>query len=178
MNKDCDTCKYGKLQLSENPCSSCSGREDERTNWYPKEEEKVNKNYVKEFMDDNGLKIGQEFSIKGLPSCYKSKGYYFDENYDLFLKNCPKLRTNQLIDRLIDLLKGKLQVEFKPFSPQNLPTEGARFWIVKRFMCDSYVFDNSCFWMFSLVASGNAFRTEAEAEENAPRIRKEQGMTK
>ena len=138
----------------------------------------MNKNYVKEFMDDNKLKIGQEFTIKGLPSCYKSEGYYFDENYDFFLKNCPKLRANQLIERLIDLLNGKLQVEIKPFSPTNLPKQGEQIWFVTATCVIVNNFDSGYFWMYALVTSGNSFRTEAEAEANAPRIRKEQGMIK
>ena len=137
----------------------------------------MSKNYIEQFMIDNKLKIGQEFSIKGLPSCYKSEGYYFDENYNLLLKSCPSFRANQLIDILIDLLNGKLQVEFKPFSPQNLPKHGEKFWSVGIECIDYHCFAlNVCH--YALVASGNAFHTEEEAEANAPRIRKEQGMIK
>ncbi len=57
MAKDCNTCKYEKLKLSEKPCRSCSCCEDENNNWVAKKEKETNKNYVKEFMIANKLKI-------------------------------------------------------------------------------------------------------------------------
>ena len=57
MSNDCNTCKYEKLKLSEKPCCSCSCCEDENNNWVAKKEKETNKNYVKEFMDDNKLEI-------------------------------------------------------------------------------------------------------------------------
>jgi hypothetical protein len=69
-------------------------------------------------------------------------------------------------------------VPLPPFSPTNLPKQGEQIWFVTATCVIVNNFDSGYFWMLACVASGNSFRTEAEAEENAPRIRKEQGMTK
>ena len=171
MAKDCNTCKYEKLKLSEKPCRSCNCFEDENNKWAPKEEKDLNKNYVKDFMIDNGLKINVKFPIKTY--CENDDVFYFDDDYILRDTN-----GDFKYELLIDLLTGVAAVQPLPFSPTNLPKQGEQIW----FVADTCVivdnFDKCYFWMLACVASGNAFRTAEEAEEAAPRIRKEQGMTK
>ena len=168
MNKDCSTYKYLDKLDNEKPCCQCGLN----SKWEPKDEKKVNKNYVKEFMDDNGLKIGEEFSIKELPNCVSMGKFYFEKDLRLYKKGFP---PESFPFHLAGLLIGDLQIKPKPFSPTNLPKQNETIWVVTPTKVSHIGFD-SVSTIYALVASGNAFRTEEEAEANAPRIRKEQGM--
>jgi len=171
MSNDCDNCKYEKLKLSEEPCRSCSCCDDENMKWAPKEEKDLNKNYVKDFMIDNGLKINVKFPIKTY--CENDDVFYFDDDYILRDTN-----GDFKYELLIDLLTGVAAVQPQPFSSTNLPKEGEEIWVVTLNDVGNFSFYADSIGCFALVASGNAFHTKAEAEEAAPRIRKEQGMTK
>jgi len=172
MAKDCNTCKYEKTMQTEEPCRSCSCCEDENNNWVAKKEKETNKNYVREFMEDNKLKINVEFPVKS----YDEEIYmfHFDDNFNLKDRS-----ENSRISLLFDLLTGITEISpLPPFSPANLPKQGEQIWFVADTCVIADNFDKCYFWMLACVASGNAFRTAEEAEEAAPRIRKEQGMTK
>lgn len=172
MSNNCNTCKYEKLKLSEKPCCSCSCCEDENNNWVAKKEKETNKNYVKEFMEANKLKINVEFPVES----YDGEIYmlHFDDEFNL-----KDRRKGSRIALLFDLLTGISEIAaLPPFSPTNLPKQGEQIWFVTATCVIVNNFDSGYFWMLACVASGNAFRTEAEAEANAPRIRKEQGMIK
>jgi len=169
MSNDCSVCEYEKTMQTEEPCRSCSCCDDENNNWVAKKKKKINKNYVKDFMIDNGLKINVKFSIKTYVEMF-----HFDDEYNL--KDCENNLRNEFL--LFDLLTGVAEIEPLPFSPTNLPKQGEQIWFVAAALVITYNFDSGYFWMLACVASGNAFHTKEEAEENAPRIRKEQGMLK
>ena len=172
MSNDCSVCEYEKTMQTEEPCRSCSCCEDENNNWSPKKRGEVAKNYVKEFMIANKLKINVEFPVKS----YDGEIYmlHFDDEFNL-----KDRRKGSRIALLFDLLTGISEIAaLPPFSPTNLPKQGEQIWFVTATCVIVNNFDSGYFWMYALVASGNAFRTEAEAEANAPRIRKEQGMIK
>lgn len=171
MSNDCSVCEYEKTMQTEEPCRSCSCCEDENNNWVAKKKKKINKNYVKDFMIDNGLKINVKFPIKTY--CENDDVFYFDDDYILRDTN-----GDFKYELLIDLLTGVAEIEPLPFSPTNLPKEGKRVWYVAATRIESLSFNLNFAMLYALVASGNAFRTKEEAEEAAPRIRKEQGMTK
>jgi len=171
MSNDCSVCEYEKTMQTEEPCRSCSCCENENNNWSPKKRGEVAKNYVREFMDDNKLEINVEFPVKS----YDGDIYMFHFINDFNLVDHNK---NFRVESLIDLLTGVSEIAPLPFSSQNLPKQGEQIWFVTATCVIVNNFDSGYFWMYALVASGNAFRTKEEAEANAPRIRKEQGMIK
>ena len=172
MSNDCSVCEYEKTMQTEEPCRSCSCCEDENNNWVAKKEKKVNKNYVREFMDDNKLEINVEFPVKSYDE--EIHMFHFDDEFNLKDRS-----EDSRIALLFDLLTGISKIVPLPsFSSQNLPKQGEQIWFVTATCVIVNNFDSGYFWMLACVASGNAFRTEAEAEANAPRIRKEQGMIK
>ena len=171
MSNDCSVCEYEKTMQTEEPCRSCSCCEDENNKWVPKKKGEVAKNYVKEFMIANKLKINVEFPVKA----YDEEIYmfHFDDNFNLKDRS-----ENSRIALLFDLLTGISKIApLPPFSPTNLPEQGEKYWSVeiKGTVPNFFVFNA---YQFALVASGNAFHSREEAEANAPRIRKEQGMIK
>jgi len=171
MSNDCSVCEYEKTMQTEEPCRSCSCCEDENNNWVAKKKKEINKNYVREFMEDNKLEINVEFPVKS----YDGDIYMFHFIDDFNLVDHNK---NFRVESLIDLLTGISEIAPLPFSPTNLPKEGEEFWIVTQNSVSHFGFHADSIACFALVASGNAFRTKEEAEANAPRIRKEQGMIK
>lgn len=169
-DKRCYNCTYGDLSMKEYPCSECIKQYDaELKNLNFWEAEKVNKNYIKQFIEDNGLKIEIEFSIE----TYNENDdiFRFDREYNLRDHN-GEFR-NEL---LFELLSGTVKVMPLPFSPTNLPKEGEKVWYVAATGIESLSFNLNFAMLYALVASGNAFRTKEEAELAAPRVRKEQGM--
>ena len=122
-------------------------------------------NYIKKFMDDNGIEINQEFyvidengeKIGGLISII----FYFDKNMRLKMKPVE----SDCRDVLRGLMLGECKIEKiqqKPKSVWELTEEDMYYCIDCYGDIDSVFYD--CEEDVDIIKCGNAFLTEEEAE--------------
>lgn len=121
-------------------------------------------NYIKKFMDDNGIEINQEFyvidengeKIGGLISII----FYFDKNMRLKMKPVE----SDCRDVLRGLMLGECKIEKIPQKPKtvwDLTKEDKYYYINCYGEIDSTFYD--CEEDVDIIKCGNAFLTEKEA---------------
>lgn len=127
-------------------------------------------NYIKKFMDDNGIEVNEEFyvidengtKIGGLISII----FYFDKNMRLNMK----LVESDCRDVLRGLMLGEYKIEKIPHKPKS-------FWDLKEedmyYYIDYYGEIYSTFYDckedVDIIECGNAFLTEEEAKHEVER---------
>lgn len=72
-----------------------------------------NKNYIKMWMDDNGIEVGEEFYIIDIPTGMKEAMYLFTNDCELVHKGS---NTNQ-ITRLNSLLTNRCKIQKQQPKP-------------------------------------------------------------
>ena len=121
-------------------------------------------NYIKKFMDDNGLEINQEFyvidengeKIGGLISII----FYFDKNMRLKMKPVE----SDCRDVLRGLMLGECKIEKIPKKPKSVwdLTEEDMYYCIHNGYISQYLFDSDT--DKDIRDLGNAFLTREEAE--------------
>ena len=123
-------------------------------------------NYIKKFMDDNGIEVNEEFyvidengkKIGGLISII----FYFDKNMRLKMKPVE----SDCRDVLRGLMLGECKIEKiqqKPKSVWDLK-EGDEYYYIDYYGEIKSVFNECCDEELSIIEIGNAFLTREEAE--------------
>lgn len=123
-------------------------------------------NYIKKFMDDNGIEINQEFyvidengeKIGGLISAI----FYFNKNMHLKVK-CAESDCSGV---LIRLMSGEFGIEKIPQKPESVwdLKEGDEYYYIDYYGEIKSVFNECCDEDLSIIEIGNAFLTREEAE--------------
>lgn len=127
-------------------------------------------NYIKKFMDDNGIEVNEEFyvidengtKIGGLISII----FYFDKNMRLNMK----LVESDCRDVLIGLMSGECKIEKIPQKPKSvwdLKEEDKYYYINCYGEIDITFYD--CEENVDIIKCGNAFLTIEEANHEAER---------
>ena len=122
-------------------------------------------NYIKKFMDDNGIEVNEEFyvidengtKIGGLISII----FYFDKNMRLNMK----LVESDCRDVLRGLMLGECKIEKIPHKPKSvwdLKEEDKYYYINYYGEIDSTFYD--CDEDVDIIKCGNAFLTREEAK--------------
>ena len=128
-------------------------------------------NYIKKFMDDNGIEVNEEFyvidengvKIGGLISII----FYFDKNMRLNMK----LVESDCIDVLIGLMLGKYKIEKIPHKPKSVwdLKNGDEYYYIDYYGEIKSVFNECCDEDVDIIKCGNAFLTREEAEHEVER---------
>lgn len=123
-------------------------------------------NYIKKFMDDNGIEVNEEFyvidengkKIGGLISII----FYFDKNMHLNMK----LVESDCRDVLRGLMLGKYKIEKIPHKPKNVwdLKNGDEYWYITLLGYVEEVSYQSDDEDINIIKAGNAFLTKEEAE--------------
>ena len=123
-------------------------------------------NYIKKFMDDNGIEVNEEFyvidengtKIGGLISII----FYFDKNMRLNMK----LVESDCRDVFRCLMSGECKIEKIPQKPKSVwdLKEGDEYYYIDYYEEIKSVFNECCDEDLSIIEIGNAFLTREEAE--------------
>lgn len=123
-------------------------------------------NYIKKFMDDNGIEVNEEFyvidengtKIGGLISII----FYFDKNMRLNMK----LVESDCRDVFRCLMSGECKIEKIPQKPKSVwdLKEGDEYYYIDYYGEIKSVFNECCDEDLSIIEIGNAFLTREEAE--------------
>lgn len=123
-------------------------------------------NYIKKFMDDNGIEVNEEFyvidendkKIGGLISII----FYFDKNMRLNMK----LVESDCRDVLRGLMSGECKIEKIPHKPKSVwdLKEGDEYWYITLLGYVEEVSYQSDDEDINIIKAGNAFLTKEEAE--------------
>lgn len=120
-------------------------------------------NFVLEVEALLGVKVGEVFEVKGLTVKYR---YYFDDElrvWSTVLNNISKTVS------IRNILNGEFKIIKLPFEPK----QDEEYWYVTSDgEADENVYTGSTLDKYCAI-SGNRFRTEDDATNNAPRIMKE-----
>lgn len=128
-------------------------------------------NYIKKFMDDNGIEVNEEFyvtdekgeKIGGLISII----FYFDKNMRLNMK----LMESDCRDVLRGLMLGEFGIEKIPHKPKSVwdLKEGDEYYYIDYYGEIKSVFNECCDEDVNIIEIGNAFLTKEEAKHEAER---------
>ena len=128
-------------------------------------------NYIKKFMDDNGIEVNEEFyvidengeKIGGLISII----FYFDKNMRLKMKPVE----SDCRDVLRGLMLGECKIEKIPQKPESVwdLKEGDEYYYIDYYGEIKSVFNECCDEDLSIIEIGNAFLTREEAKHEVER---------
>lgn len=121
------------------------------------------KNFIPELEKLLGVQIGEKFKIK--TAIYEDQ-YYFDNQLRLW-----GIADNRISNyfSLRNILSGEFEIMKLPFEPK----QDEEYWYVTSDgEADENVYTGSTLDKYCAI-SGNRFRTEDDAKNNAPRIVKE-----
>ena len=120
-------------------------------------------NFVLEVEALLGVKVGEVFEVKGLTVKYR---YYFDDELRVWSTVLNNISNTVSIR---NILNGEFKIIKLPFEPK----QDEEYWYVTSDgEADENVYTGSTLDKYCAI-SGNRFRTEDDATNNAPRIMKE-----
>lgn len=119
--------------------------------------------YIEMFMNDNDLKVGDEFRKKGTDAYGV---WYFDEDGYLINKDMCLINENEDISNkvLVKFLLGEYEVERIEKRPWE-PEVGERFWFIDDYRILNDIICYAGEYSKYLLAHKLVFKTEKEAED-------------
>lgn len=128
-------------------------------------------NYIEKFMQDNDIKIDEEFYIVNLQGYriekFKDDRFHFGVSMFLFKKGTVLSQD----DVLCELLLGSLKIEKIPHKPKSVwdLKYGDEYYYIDYYGEIKSVFNECCDEDVNIIEIGNAFLTEEEADHEVER---------